>query len=70
MAVGLDVAADKRNDPKADNPAVTSATLLAEIERLATQLLREVNAARAAAAAKSYLPGERSGLWHAVRLGR
>ena len=40
MAVGLDVAADKRNDPKADNPAVTSATLLAEIERLKTDIAR------------------------------
>jgi len=40
MAVGLDVAADKCNDPKADNPAVTSATLLAEIERLKTDIAR------------------------------
>ena len=36
----MDVAADKCNDPKADNPAVTSATLLAEIERLKTDIAR------------------------------
>ena len=38
---------------------------LAEIERLATQVIREVTAARAAAPAHSYLPGERSGIWPA-----
>jgi len=33
---------------------------LGEIERLATQILKEVAAARVA---NSYLPGERTGLW-------
>ena len=41
---------------------------LAEIERLATLVIREVAAARACA--QSYLPGERSGVWRAVRPGR
>jgi hypothetical protein len=50
--------------------AATDLHALAEIERVATQVIRDVTAARAAAAAKSCLPGERSGVWHAVRLGR
>ena len=37
--------------------------LMADLERVATQVLKDVAAARVS---KSYLPGERSGCWQAV----